>query len=363
MSSSVVQSGAFELVSNHESAADMAAVLAKPEKADESQPRIRFDGGKPVEDGDKAPSEVSKAASELGKRGAEAAKQAREAKQAQPAEEPAPAEDGKPEQAPEDKRKGNPRHDPEARVRQATSQLAEERRARQALEQRLAALEQERQNPRQSAPEPQQQAQPRPDARQAGGDEPEPQEADFDDYKQYVKAQARWETRQEIREQIQQAQRVQAQQQQQSHVEKAVQTFNERLSKAAEADPDFMGRIAPQLLELQPSFGRPQNAGQAVADEIIASEHAPALLRRFSENPEELQALMQSPDPRTLMRRFALIEAEVARDAEAPRAPSRPSQAPPPIRPLAASSVSPDEPLTGEVSFDEYVKRSRARRR
>ena len=80
--SSTVQSGAFQITANNESAAEMVEAL-KPKEGDEG-PTVIKDRGQDVEP-EKA--KASEAARELGKRGGEAAAKAREAKAREAAKE------------------------------------------------------------------------------------------------------------------------------------------------------------------------------------------------------------------------------------------------------------------------------------
>lgn len=140
------------------------------------------------------------------------------------------------------------------------------------------------------------------------------------DYDDYTRALARHEWAQ-----------AQQQQEQQRTVQQRTSAYVERI-KAANLDTST---LHPDVLALQPIDvlppGAPVGPLNAVAQEIMLSEHAPALLRHFSEHPEELQALADAM-PAVVFRTMGRLEALVS--SRAPAIPASPvpavSKAPPP---------------------------------
>lgn len=331
---------------------------------------------KPTEgEGDKP--DISKAASELGKRGGEAAakareKAAKEAKKAAPPAEPADKQESAAEEADEpdeaeappaenEARKGNPRHDPKARVQQATREAREAReeaaRLRAEREQLARELEQERRARQQPAP--QERAQPQAE------DDPEPEEGDFELHKDYVKALARWEYRQEAKKAAV-AQRAQYEAAQYAReVQELAGTWQERLRKAKAEDADFERKAAYALDEIgRPSkllpYGTPTDARNWIADYLSsAGDAARDLLLYLSEHKTDLQRIATLSKPHAVARELAMIEARLSDAAIAGTSSEREvSRANPPVTPVTGSpSIAGPAPRAGE-SDDEWFRRN-----
>lgn len=345
---SVVHDG-FNVSSNNESADEIKTNFeAEPKPVD----------GEPADPEKDAKERVSRAASELGKKGGEAAAKAKEkaAKEAVAAPED---EDGGKDDAKPEKPLGKPRDDPRARVAQATQQLAEERRQRHALEQRLAQLETQVRRPA-GDQRPEEQAAPQAD------DNAEPQEADFDDYAKYVKAQARWEVRQELKAHQQQQE---IRQQAKAHADKVVgtvDTFHKRMADVTTKDPEFLERVEPRLLELQPSFMLPpdQRPGphNVLADAFVASEQAAELMLYLTEHPDVRQRILGMGSRREMEIAIAKIEAKLEGGSVAAAPPPKPgvSRAKPPVKPVASTHTESGD-ITDEMSVEEHFTRMNSR--
>ncbi len=366
--SSTVQVGGFEISSSSESAEEMVKALT-PEKDKGKEPVVLKDRGQKVEPKPADQEKVTEAARELGKRGGEAAAKAREEKakepekeaksgEAKPAEkvpEKAP-EKGKEAEPPEPGKKGDPRHDPEARVRVATQQAAEARRhfeeaqARaEELAERLERLE------KRLPPEPKSEAEARPQGK------PTPDQ--FDNYEEFAEALTDWKLEQRLAEREQAQQRQTFETAQDARIQKHVSGFRERMGKAIQADPEFIQRIDPRLLELQTSFqahaaGNGIGPGEVLADLYTASEHGPEILLHLTEHPEEVVRLIRCEDPVSLAREFGKIEARMAKaDGEPPPPKPTASKAPPPLTPVGTSATETEPDIFGEISFDEFRRR------
>jgi len=361
-----VEVDGYTITSSTESAADMIETH-KSRDPELAEPRE-------VTKGEPEKSPLSKAASELGKEGGKAAAKARAAAvkdsdstdetDATPEPEPAKADEEKPR-----KGAGDPRLDPKARVTEATRQAAEERRARQQVEQRLAATEAELARLRNGAPAPQKDAQ---NAAQPAGDG-KPKEEDFETYADYVDAITDWKVERKLQERERSAQE---QRQAHEYAQKAatsVRAFNKRMSDAVQADPDFWNRLDPRVDELlkgaEPSFNVPpgeRNQLNAVVDELIKSERPDKLMLHFSEHVEEFSRILSLGSRSEIARAVALIEGGLAGNGNGHAAPTpkqEASRAKPPVKPVTASAQSGSDEFSDDDSYDEHVRKANAKER
>lgn len=356
--SSVTADDGVTITSNTENTEQITETL-KPEAAPEPE-------AEPEKERDP---KLSKAASKLGKAGGEAAAAKRaEAKAAEEAE----AEGGTSEeddiaaaeQAEKEGKLGKPRHDAKARMlqkaREAKSLKAEverERTARQALERRLAEG---------TAPQ-------KPKAAEATTDAPaKPKAEDFDNYEDFVEARARFAANEEW-EKREKASQEQAQfTARDNSIREAVTTFQSRFEEAAKADPAFTDKTRDLAGFLRPSFllgkGEPRDQFTAIADEIITSEQAPALMLHLSEHRDDLQRIASLGSPRAIAREMAKLEERLgAAPTSAPAPRGEVSKARPPIRPVAGTPYTADQVPGEEASYEDHKrywnKQDRAARR
>jgi hypothetical protein len=322
----------------------------------------------------------SEAASQLGKAGAEARKAKAEAEPEEKAEPEAEAkperkikpippkveakaepEKGEEEAEPEDKaeeakpepekpkdKRGDPRHDPNARIREATReaaearrQLAEERARREALEARLSAPERP-QAPSFAA---------QPDSKLANG---KPNPADYQTTEEWLDARDAY-NRQEWERELGRRAQEQAQENQLRQV----------ADRFREAATPIVGKISEEVGALRTTFqlapGEQESGENWIANELVFSpESAPALMLHFSAQPEELQRIAALKTPRAVSREMAKIEArlEAATTASA-SSPEREdhSRATPPVRPVTgAPYVTGSDEYKPGMSLDEYRK-------
>lgn len=324
---------------------------------------------------------VSKSASELGKLGAKAAAEARKAKaeesdaekpEAKPVRDGSPEKTEKPQSEPEtgseekaagekesdeveekppEEKKPNPRHDPKARMLEATRKEAEAKRAlraeqeaKAALEARLAALE------RQAAPkEPERASQRDPDAA--------PDLKDFiSQAETYEEGLAKYlEARDEFRD------RQHAIRSQQEAVNHAIRTQAQKFQESA---AKHMDRYSDEVLSLQTEFQLPEGTQPTganwIANELFASpETAPSLMLHLSEHPEELQRIAALPNPRAVSREMAKLEArlEAATAGNSPRRDEEVSRAAPPVRPVTGKPyVIEGDTYREGMNLDEYAR-------
>lgn len=353
------QVGQWNVESNSTTSAALKEALSEhPEakKGSDGQP-------KPEE----AKPDTSKAASELGKLGGEAsakakAKAAREAKKAEKESEPESAEPeveavtaepaAEPEKAEPAKkdRRGDPRHDPRARMHEATREaaelkrvLAEERRERERMAARLEALE------RGERPE----DKPKPKI----FDPAKPAPEDFEDYEDYLDARDEYNRR---KWDDGQRRRFAEAQEEQTFVGQA-RSF---IEKVKEAVPDFSERMAPAVLKLRPHFAldqseRPDGTNFLASELFYSPDSAPGVMLYLSEHPEELDRIGAMATPREVSRAVGRIEdrleaAAPAGNGEGKEKPT--SKAAPPIKPVSgASVVADDEDYKPGMSLDAYA--------
>lgn len=254
--------------------------------------------------------------------------------------------------------KPKPRNDPQARVEAATAKEATAKRERDEakaeaakLTARIAELEAR--------------SKPEPIKAPVVTADPEPTVDQFDSYEKFVKAQARWEARQEFREQVAAKEKQDRQQQHQQGQREIERQFGERYRSALAADPEFVERVNPVLLST-PRVGVLPEGTDATFDNFLVEQ----VFR--SRHPKEL--LLHLSDPATYQRFATLHPIEVlgelaifnhSQGAASPAAPAPKvpvSHAKPPIQPLGTSHVTGTDPneITGEESVDEHIRKMNA---
>lgn len=368
---STVEVDGYSITSANESADDMLEAL-KPEKPDSGEARITVREGVAVpipEPKDK----LAEAASELGKKGGKAAaeKRAEEARKAKPAEEE-PEQKAKAEPAEEDAEDTDEAADirkPSVKKRietlarekrEAEGRAATERQERERLANEVERLRQAR--------EPREQPQERKASeRQAPQDDPEPNEDDFAEHAEYVKASARHAARQEFREQQQKVARQTYAHAFAQRVQETLSGYSKRIKAARTADPDFDARISADVDALSPSVylaaGEPLQAGNVIADYIVHSEQAPALKLYLSENPNDFQRIASLGGPRDVERAMAKLEGRLdAATAGARVETEEVSQAKPPLRPVGGSPhTAADVEPSDDDDFDSWSRKMDAK--
>lgn len=153
----------------------------------------------------------------------------------------------------------------------------------------------------------------------------------FDTYEQFVKAQARWEARQEFKEQ----QRIEREQRDfqafAESQEKRLSTFTEKVKAAIVADPTFEAKTSELAKSLyttewvkaenaerqargqRPELLKPENY---LADEIVDSSVPDALMAHLGTNKDDLAYVLAADSPKDLARRVGEIEGLVKRAAK-----------------------------------------------
>jgi hypothetical protein len=225
----------------------------------------------------------------------------------------------------EGERKQNPKL--EKRFSEITKQREEarqeaqrERQARLDLEQRLAALEQNRQ------PE-----------QQVVSIEQEPQPSQFSDAFEYAKALAEYSTEKALAERDRQVAMAREQEAQQ----KIIQSWAQKVQEAKAEMPDFDDMVASSDVVVN----------NAVRDAILESDVGPKILYHLAEN-NDLAKKIAGLSPNAALREIGKLEAKFEAKPEAEKiAPVVRSKAPTPIQPIRGGQGKPDVPISANGEF------------
>jgi superfamily I DNA and/or RNA helicase len=224
----------------------------------------------------------------------------------------------------EGERKQNPKL--EKRFSEITKQREEarqdaqrERQARVDLEQRLAALEQQRQPQQQSYVD------------------QEPQPSQFSDAFEYAKALAEFSTEKALAERDRQV----AQQREQEAQQKIIQSWAQKVQEAKAELPDFDDLVASSDVVVN----------NAVRDAILESDVGPKILYHLAEN-NDLAKKIASLSPNAALREIGKLEAKFEVNPETKQtAPVVRSKAPTPIQPIRGGQGKADVPISADGEF------------
>ena len=224
----------------------------------------------------------------------------------------------------EGERKQNPKL--EKRFSEITKQREEarkeaqnERQARVELEQRLAALEQQRQPQQQSYVD------------------QEPQPSQFNDAFEYAKALAEFSTEKALAERDRQV----AQQREQEAQQKIIQSWAQKVQAAKAELPDFDDLVASSDVVVN----------NAVRDAILESDVGPKILYHLAEN-NDLAKKIASLSPNAALREIGKLEARFEVNPETKQtAPVVRSKAPAPIQPIRGGQGKADVPISADGEF------------
>ena len=219
----------------------------------------------------------------------------------------------------EGERKQNPKL--EKRFSEITKQREEarqeaqrERQARVDLEQRLAALEHQRQPQQQSYID------------------QEPQPSQFADAFEYAKALAEFSTEKALAERDRQV----AQAREQEAQQKIIQSWAQKVQDAKAELPDFDDLVASSDVVVN----------NAVRDAILESDVGPRILYHLAEN-NDLAKKIASLSPNAALREIGRLEAKFEVKPETKQtAPVVRSKAPAPIQPIRGGQGQPDVPMS-----------------
>jgi len=189
--------------------------------------------------------------------------------------------------------------------------------------------------------------------------DPEPTPDRFETYEQYVKAQAKWEARQEIQTALAAQQRAWETQQAEQAEARRQQTWRDRLARVKAATPDWDARFKAET-----------PIDKRVIPYLTNQEDGPQLLLYLSEHPDLAQRLAGTETtpplhPVDQIRELAKISArlEAATSGPAPGTPIA-SAAKPPIKPVGSSpQVTDQDDGSDDESVEQHIARENARER
>jgi hypothetical protein len=206
----------------------------------------------------------------------------------------------------------------------------------------------------------------------AEGGNPEPQEDDFDDFRQFLTAHSKWtrdeakrvaeetikagkqqaeETDKQTRERVEREER----ERQQAAV---VDAHTKRIQKFSEENPNFV--------EVMKTAGDlPTN--NAIDQHILHSEDGPALMQYLAENPEEAERLAPLGWGPTLVELGKIVATKLG-TANTGSVPQRQSvtRTKPPISPVRGSAAVADDDASDDLDdlpIDQYVEKKNAQER
>ena len=190
----------------------------------------------------------------------------------------------------------------------------------------------------------------------------EPREEDFTDHKEYMKAIARWEARQEL-----QAERdAERQARQNESVKEIFDAHNQRIVEARARIDDFDEVISGTTTPWRDNDPEDISASRAFQIAIFESDNGPDILYHLAQNPEEF-ARMGDLTPTKVQREVWRLSEKLGKAApaeeeeeqveeEKPEAKAKPvSKAPTPIKPVSSGTTKSSKRLD-ELSMAEYKK-------
>lgn len=339
-----IEEGGFRVTSTSETPEQIKAIVSadvpeqKPEKPEPSPA-------------------ISKAAAKLGAEGGKAnaqrrAEEAQKASESTPAtpDDPKPADE--PETPPEDAEKlGKPRHDPKARMLEATRQAAELKRENAAIraerEQLLRDLADARKAREAGAPAP---------AEEKSHDgTAKPKQDDYANWEEFLDARDVWN-------ETQRAARTASERQANDFhagVNTALNSFTKRMEEAAKSDPTLSERTQA-MAALRPSFvlgkGEKIAAENVIADEIIQSEQAPALMLYLAEHEDEFQRLAALRTPFDIQMAMAKLEGRLTAAPTATVVKPGVSNASDPVRPVTGPPHLADKAPGPDAPYEEHKR-------
>ena len=202
---------------------------------------------------------------------------------------------------------------------EARQEAQRERQARVELEQRLAALEQQRQPQQQSYVD------------------QEPQPSQFADAFEYAKALAEFSTEKALAERDRQV----AQAREQEAQQKIIQSWAQKVQDAKAELPDFDDLVAASDVVVN----------NAVRDAILESDVGPKILYHLAEN-NDLAKKIASLNPNAALREIGKLEAKFEVNPETKQTtPVVRSKAPAPIQPIRGGQGKADVPISANGEF------------
>jgi hypothetical protein len=222
------------------------------------------------------------------------------------------------------------------RIDKLNAKAASERARADALEARLAQLESKRN--------------PEPKSAVAEG-EPDPET--FDTHKEYVKALAKWEAKQILDEERQNAEKIRME----SERAKVQKAHLERVESFKEKADDF-----EEVIESVDDVPVNADAFAALKDVLESSEHGPEIMYELAKNRKEYERIC-SLSPHAVARELGKLEAKIESRAsqEKKPEPKKLTNAPKPIGPVGTGKGAVAKTINDpDLSFSEYERLRRA---
>lgn len=151
--------------------------------------------------------------------------------------------------------------------------------------------------------------------------------------------------------------------------EARVSKFTAQTTAAKAADPGFATKLSPDVRNLEPAAiaiaaGRPLTIDNAIAEEILDSPVAPALMLHLSASPADLQQLRACRTPRELARRVGALERGLAaaEPASASFSPASVPVVPEPPVVLGTRATAPVDPTRRSMDRGDFSSYRAARR-
>jgi hypothetical protein len=252
----------------------------------------------------------------------------------------------------------------QAQIDDLVKQRGETQRERDAIRAELDTLRAERDTLKAQTAKPDSKTPPEGQAsakeRGAADADPEPKEEDFESYRDFVKAQARWEAREAIREEHRKAaeerQRVLATRAQETRRA----TYQQRLAAARDKHADFDARISVDLPLTLP-----------MQDVIIDSDIPAEIMLYLADHPDEAHKIRGMASQIAQYGEMKKIEARIeARLADAQSGPSAAiplSSAKPLIKPVkdshGAATADDEDPEDVDAYVEKHTPKNRYRNR
>lgn len=182
--------------------------------------------------------------------------------------------------------------------------------------------------------------------------DPEPQEADFEDYRSFVKALSRWEIRQDKRE-ADAAATVKAEQDRKTAAETE---FSTKISTWVGRRDAFLAKH-PEAVDRLAAFLDPVRPNTPLGDALMDSEVGPELADYLSKHPTEVERIARLA-PISALRALGKLEAQFSSTTHASAsvqpAAKTVTTAPAPPTTLAARSADPSDPVAAAVARGDY---------
>jgi len=352
----------------------MVSVLSRPKES--AEPRILIEKGKEVDAEREEEIKVSEAAAALGKKGGKAAAEKKaEVRKSQgldvdehPEEETETEE--KPEK-PEEKegeepeKLGKPRHDPKARMLEATRKEAEAKRDRDRIKAEKDALQAKHDALQREL-----------EAARAPKEPPKPVEAptkpvraSYASDEDYIEAIAAHKAEEKVKE-YETKRETERQIKEYSGTLDAILGKNAKIEKEyAKTDPEYLSKVSDEVkaIALKPSFAldlhEVPNADNVIADELFNSDTlAPVLKVHLSEHPEDLERIRNLQSWQEVQVEMRLLARTLNGAVSTATVPKGSSKAKPPVQPVTGLPAASDPDIYGDIDFDTFAQRRSKKR-